>query len=238
MPSQTASPPRPAGKGAISVVIPALNEQEAITASVASALSAPEAEVIVADGGSNDATAQRARAAGARVIRAPRGSRRQLNAGAAQARGEMRGFLHADTLLPLGWQHEARRILAQPGVAAGAFRFRLDQRTAGLRLIELGVAARCRLLGMPYGDQGLFLTCRAFWQAGGFPELPIMEDCVLVRRLKRQGSVAISPAPAVTSARRWQNKGALATTLLNSLVLGGFFLGLSPDMLRRLYDRA
>ncbi|MCB2228405.1 MAG: TIGR04283 family arsenosugar biosynthesis glycosyltransferase [Desulfarculaceae bacterium] len=206
-------------------------------AAVASARSAPGAEVLVVDGGSRDDTAQRARAAGARVIRAAKGRAAQMNAGAIAAGGEILLFLHADSILPPGWQHEVRRVLGLPGVAAGAFRFRLDHRPAGLRFIELSVAARCRLAGMPYGDQGLFLTRRVFRWAGGFPELPIMEDCEMIRRLRPLGRVALSPAPVITSARRWQRRGAIATTGLNSLVVGAFYLGFPPAFLRRLYDR-
>ena len=168
---------------------------------------------------------------------AAQGRARQMNAGAAAAQGQVLLFLHADTRLPLGWQHEVERILALPGVAAGAFAFRLDQRPAGLRFIELSVTVRCALAGLPYGDQGLFLTRRLFQRAGGFPDLPIMEDCEMIRRLRLLGRVALSPAPAVTSARRWRQRGLLATTGLNLLVVGAFYLGFSPAFLRRLYDR-
>ena len=224
------------GRG-ISVVIPTLNEAEAIGPTVRAARLAQGCEVIVADGGSRDATLDRARAAGARVLSAPRGRARQMNAGAAQAKGELLLFLHADTLLPPGWQHELRRVLALPRVAAGAFTFRLDHRPAGLRFIEQFVALRCCLAAMPYGDQGLFLRRAVFQAVGGFPDLPIMEDCEMVRRLKSHGKIAISPAPALTSARRWRKKGLLATTAFNSVVVAAFYAGFSPALLRRLYDR-
>jgi len=235
-PSSPSQSPNRSAPG-VSVIIPALNEQEAIAPTVAAALAAPGAEVLVVDGGSSDATMRRAREAGARVISASKGRARQMNAGATAARGETLLFLHADTLLPPGWWREVARLLALPGVAAGAFSFRLDRRPAGLRFIELSVALRCRLGAMPYGDQGLFMTRRAFQAVGGFPELPIMEDCEMVRRLRSQGRLALSPAPAVTSSRRWQKKGVLATTLVNFLVVGAFYAGFSPTLLRRLYDR-
>lgn len=220
------------------MVIPTLNEEAGLAACLAAVGQAPGQEVIVVDGGSRDATVALAHRAGAKVISAPRGRASQMNAGARASRGALLLFLHADTLLPGGWQDEVRRILARPGTAAGAFTFRLDQRSAGLRFIELAVAWRCRLAALPYGDQGLFLRRETFGAAGGFPALPIMEDCELVRRLKKQGRIIVSPAPAFTSARRWQRKGLLATTALNSLVVVAFYLGCPPGLLRRLYDRS
>ena len=224
--------------GLISVIIPTLNEEAGIAACLAQVCRAPEVEVIVADGGSRDATVEAARRAGAKVIRAPRGRAGQMNAGAAVARGKILLFLHADTLPPPGWEDEVRQALARPDAAAGAFTFRLDQRTAGLRFIELSVAWRCRLAAMPYGDQGLFMRRDDFKAVGGFPDLPIMEDCELVRRLKKRGRIIVSPAPATTSARRWRQRGILATTAFNSLVVVAFYLGCPPSLLRRLYDRA
>ena len=225
------------GGGLISVIIPTLNEQAVIAACLASVGRAPGVEVLVADGGSSDATVEVARRAGAKVVTAPQGRARQMNAGAAACRGDILLFLHADTLLPPGWRYQVRRTLALPGAAAGAFTFRLDRRTAGLRFIELTVAWRCRLAGMPYGDQGLFVSRKDFAAAGGFPDLPIMEDCEFVRRLKRRGRIVVSPAPALTSSRRWQQRGILATTALNSLVVTAFYLGYPPSLLRRIYDR-
>ena len=221
----------------ISVIVPTLDEQAGIAACLATVGSPPGVEVIVVDGGSRDATISAARRGGARVIRAPRGRARQMNAGAATAQGDVLLFLHADTLLPPAWEGEVRRILARPRTAAGAFTFRLDQRGAGLRFIELTVAWRCRLAAMPYGDQALFARREDFLAAGGYPDLPIMEDCELVRLLKKRGSIIVSPAVATTSARRWQRKGLVATTLFNSLVVVAFYLGYPPALLRRLYDR-
>lgn len=223
--------------GTISVIIPTLNEAAGIIACLDRIGRSYEVEVIVVDGGSRDATVERARGAGVKVISTSMGRARQMNAGAAAARGDILLFVHADTLLPSGWEGEVRKVLARPDVAAGAFTFRLDRRTAGLRFIELAVAWRCRLAGMPYGDQGLFVRRRDFVAVGGFPDLPIMEDCELVRRLKKRGRIIVSPAPALTSARRWQQRGILTTTAFNSLVVVAFYLGYPPSLLRRLYDR-
>jgi rSAM/selenodomain-associated transferase 2 len=221
----------------ISVIIPTLDEQDCLAPTLATALSAPGVEAILVDGGSQDQTVAMARQAGAKVIHSPPGRARQMNLGAATAKGEALLFLHADTLLPKGWQHEVRRILEQPGVSAGAFGFRLDSRPAKLRFIELGVALRCRLGQMPYGDQALFMRREFFEKAGGFPQMPIMEDVALVKRLKKLGRVLTSPAPAITSARRWQAQGALYTTGLNYLLMIAFYAGIPLGTLRRLYDR-
>ncbi len=222
----------------ISVIIPALDEQECLAPTLAIALAAPGVETILVDGGSQDQTVAMARQAGANIVHSPPGRARQMNLGAAAAKGAALLFLHADTLLPKGWQHEVRRILEQPEVSAGAFSFRLDSRPANLRFIELGVALRCRLGQMPYGDQALFMRREFFEKAGGFPQMPIMEDVALVKRLKKLGRVVTSPAPAITSARRWQSQGALYTTGLNYLLMIAFYTGTPLGTLRRLYDRA
>ncbi|MCB2193621.1 MAG: TIGR04283 family arsenosugar biosynthesis glycosyltransferase [Deltaproteobacteria bacterium] len=226
------------GQSRISVIIPTLNEEAGIAACLARVVSTSEVEAIVADGGSHDATVKIARQAGAKVITAPKGRAPQMNAGAEASTGDILLFLHADTLLPRGWEAEVRRILARPGVAAGAFSFRVSRRSAGLRFIELAVAWRCRLASMPYGDQGLFMRQQEFKAVGGFPALPIMEDCEIVRRLKKRGRIIVSPAPAITSARRWRRRGILYTTAFNSLVVVAFYLGYPPSLLRRLYDRS
>lgn len=221
--------------GRVSVVIPTLLEEGYVGRAVTSALEGGAHEVIVADGGSADATRAEARAAGALVITARTGRGRQMNAAARLAVGDILLFLHADTSLPAGWARETRRLLAAPEVGVGAFGFRLDRRTRALRLIERAVSWRCRLAGLPYGDQALFARASDFWDVGGYPDYPIMEDWELVVRLKKRGRVAVSPLPATTSARRWARLGLLRTTLLNSWVPLLYQLGVSPRRLGRLY---
>ena len=225
----------------ISVVMPALNEAANLPASLGPLLAEPGVEVLLADGGSSDGTYELAAALGARPLLSFRGRARQMNLGAAQARGEVLLFLHADTILPPGWPAEARRVLAQPGVVLGCFRFALgqplDQPTPGAALLERLVDLRTRRLGLPYGDQGLFVHAQRFRQAGGYAELPIMEDYELVRRLGRQGRVLQARLAARTSARRWRRLGLVRTTLLNQLIVLGFRLGVAPEVLRRWYQR-
>lgn len=219
----------------LSVVIPTLDEAAALAKTLASARRADGVEIIVADGGSRDATREIAARAGVRVLLVDGGRAAQQNAGAAAARGRHLLFLHADTLLPDGYAESIRRALERPAAVAGAFRFRTDGPGAALRVVEWGANLRSSLFQRPYGDQGLFMEKRVFDEIGGFPALPIMEDYELVRRLRRRGSVATLDAAAITSARRWQRLGAVRTTLRNLAMTAGFRAGLSPERLARFY---
>ncbi len=218
----------------VSVVIPALDEEACVAGAIASARAAGEGvEVIVSDGGSRDATRQVAAAAGAVVLEGPRGRGIQLDAGARRARGDWFVFLHADTRLEAGW---AEALAALPDdVVGGAFRFAADSPRRRYRSIEAGVALRCRLLRLPYGDQGLFCRRSVYHEVGGFPPLPLMEDVAFVRRLHRAGRLAFPPVRALTSCRRWERHGLLGTTLRNWWLLGLYGLGWPPDRLARLY---
>ena len=222
----------------ISVIIPTLNEVHHIAAAVASAQTAGHVEVIVVDGGSADGTAQLARSVGATVLTCPTGRAKQMNLGAAAAAGELLVFLHADTRLPAGFERHVRRTLARPGTAAGAFELAVDAPGTALRLIERLANWRSRRMQMPYGDQVLFIRAETFRRVGGYPDMPIMEDFELVRRLRSQGRIVIAPAAALTSARRWRQLGLWRTTLINQLTILSHWLGLSPAHLRRWRDRS
>ena len=216
-----------------SVIIPTLDEAATIAATVARTLRAGVEEVIVVDGGSADATLERARAAGARVIAAPRGRGVQQNAGAREARGDALLFLHADTRLPDDFPVLAERTLARPGVVAGAFRFRLDGTGLDLKAVEWMVEQRCRRFQLPYGDQGIFIRALDFRRSGGFPDEPIMEDWELMRRLRRLGRIAIADGDAVTSARRWRRLGFWRTTWVNQLCIVAYMLNIAPERIAR-----
>ena len=229
---------RATGRGGVSVIVPARNEEAALPATLAAAAAGAPHEIIVVDGGSTDRTAEVARAHDALCLSAPPGRARQINAGAAVATGEFLLFLHADTLLPPDYPALVRSTLAPPGVAGGAFAFAIAGEFPGRRLIERGTNLRARPGQLPYGDQGLFISRAMFDRVGGFPDQPIMEDYAWVRRLQRLGRVAIAPAAAVTSGRRWQRRGAVGTTLLNQLIVLGYRLGVSPARLARWYRGA
>ncbi|NJN29998.1 MAG: hypothetical protein HC824_05775, partial [Synechococcales cyanobacterium RM1_1_8] len=135
----------------------------------------------------------------------------QMNQGAAIAQGESLLFLHGDTQLPQQFPSLVLQTLAQPGTVAGAFELHIQGEGAALRAVEWGVQQRSRHLGLPYGDQGLFLRRELFEQVGGFADLPILEDLELVRRLQRRGRVAIAPRrrghlrATLEASGRWQN---------------------------------
>jgi rSAM/selenodomain-associated transferase 2 len=220
----------------IAVVIPALDEEDRIAHAIESAR-APGVEIIVADGGSRDATCERAVAAGARVVAAAPGRARQLAAGARATEADAVLFLHADTHLPAGWADAVRRALADPAVVGGAFAFRFAEPGLALRLVEWGVHARLALAGLPFGDQALFARQSALAAIGGVPQAEIMEDLDLVRALRRRGRLALLALPATTSARRYLERGVLRTVAKNTLALLGWTLGLDRARIAAWYRR-
>lgn len=220
----------------ISVVVPTLNEEATIGATLAELVPAPGVvEVLVADGGSADRTRELAEAAGARVLSVAGGRAAQQNAAAAEAQGRALLFLHADTRPPADFADSIRAALDDPAAVAGAFRFRTDGPGWGMRVVEWGVNLRSRLLRMPYGDQGLFMETRVFEEVGGFPVQPIMEDYELVRRLRSRGRVVLLGSSVLTSARRWARLGVVRTTVVNWLMVLGYRVGMPVERLTRLY---
>lgn len=226
------------GKPGISVIIPTLNEAEGLGRVLAGIGKGDAAETIVVDGGSRDATCDIARRAGARVEEIPGGRAAQQNAGAALAKGPLLLFLHGDTLLPDGFAPLIRRTLDHPSTVAGAFRFRTDLPGPGMRLVERAADFRSRVWQWPYGDQGLFMEKRVFDEMGGFAPLPIMEDFELVGRLRRRGALVTLPDPVVTSGRRWRQRGVFRTTLVNQVMIAGYFAGVPIGRLERFYRQS
>lgn len=226
-----ASPP----EISISVVIPALNEQPAIADALATAR-ADGVERILADGGSSDATVAIALEHGVeQVVRCEPGRARQMAAGSRAASGQALLFLHADTRLEPGWADALRAALADARVAGGAFRLRFASERRVFRALELGVRLRCRIGGLPYGDQALFVRRAVLERCGGIPPVPIFEDLDLARAIRRAGRLALLPQLATTSPRRYLRHGVARLVLRNLLALGGYLLGLDRERVARWY---
>ncbi|MBV9015980.1 MAG: TIGR04283 family arsenosugar biosynthesis glycosyltransferase [Alphaproteobacteria bacterium] len=221
----------------ISVVIPTLDAAgELLGSLVAVAGSELVCEVIVSDGGSRDGTVAAAAAAGARIVTAQRGRGFQLIAGAAAASGRWLLFLHADCRLEPGWEAAAINFIGNPGAAgrAGYFGLILDDPDPAARRLERIVAWRCRVLGLPYGDQGLLISRKLYQEIGGFAPIPLMEDVDLVCRLRRHRLAPIG-ARVIASARRYRRDGYWRRPLRNLLCLSLYFAGVPPRHIARLY---
>jgi rSAM/selenodomain-associated transferase 2 len=212
----------------LSVIIPALDAALLLPATLAAIDDV--AEVIVVDGGSRDGTVGVATAAGARLVSAPRGRGTQIAAGIAAASHPWLLLLHSDTRLAPGW---LGAVHDDPG-RAGYFRFALDSLDPRARRLERLVAWRCRVLGLPYGDQGLLIHRDLLARIGGMRPLPLMEDVDLVKRLGRRRLVALS-ADAVTSAAKWERQGYLRRSARNLLCLSLWFAGVPPRLIQRIY---
>jgi rSAM/selenodomain-associated transferase 2 len=227
----------------ISVVIPTLNAQDelgpTLAALVPAAIEGLVREVVIADGGSSDATEKIADEAGARLVRCEAGRGQQLALGAREAKGRWLLFLHSDTVLQPGWEAEVfRHIQAVERVEApdkaAAFRFSLDDDGLMPTYLQWAVGVRCRLLKMPYGDQGLLISRRLYDEAGGFRPIALMEDVDLIRRIGRS-RIAFFRATAVTSARRYRAEGYMRRMLRNFACLSLYYLRIPPHVLARLY---
>jgi rSAM/selenodomain-associated transferase 2 len=219
------------------VIIPTLNAAAMVPSLIEQLrASALVKEIIIVDGGSSDETLAIARTAGAGVISAPRGRGIQLAAGASAATGDWLLFLHADCRLSGDWERAVSAFLAAPKMAdrAGYFDFALDDSAPAARRLERIVAWRCRVLALPYGDQGLLIARNLYRAVGGFAPLPLMEDVDLVRRLGRRRLTRIG-ARCISSPTRYRREGYWRRPLRNLLCLSLYFAGLPSDRIARLY---
>jgi rSAM/selenodomain-associated transferase 2 len=221
----------------LSIIVPALNESAGIGAALAALAPLRErgAEVIVVDGGSGDATASVAAAAGAdRVLVAERGRARQMNAGAAVARGDWLLFLHADTRLPDGADGVLAAARAR-GARWGRFDVVIDGRPRLLRVVAALMNRRSRLTGIATGDQAIFVERALFDEIGGYPDQPLMEDIELSRRLRARAAPACLRERVVTSGRRWEQRGPWRTVWLMWRLRWRYWRGESPQGLAQEY---
>jgi rSAM/selenodomain-associated transferase 2 len=221
----------------LSIIIPVLNEGDSIAAALDALadLRALGTEVIVVDGGSRDATVERAQLRADQVVLAPRGRALQMNAGAERASGDVLLFLHADTRLPA----EAARLvlngLDQSRRVWGRFDVKIDGRSRLLPVVAWLMRLRSRLTGIATGDQAIFLRREAFQVVSGFPTIALMEDIAICKRLKHLGRPLCLRACVTTSGRRWEKHGVLSTILLMWRLRFAYFWGADPKQLARQY---
>lgn len=226
-------------KPVLSIVIPALNEAAGIepTLQALQPLRLRGVELVLADGGSSDATPTLAQPWVNAVVDAPRGRALQMNAGAARARADVLLFLHADTRLPpladvLVLQAVQR---SDKGACWGRFDVRIEGRAWMLRVVAALMNLRSRASGIATGDQAIFITREAFERVGGFPEQALMEDIEISRRLKRLGRPACLRARVCTSGRRWEQRGVWRTIVLMWRLRWRYWRGESPARLAEAY---
>ncbi len=218
----------------VAIIVPTLNEARTAP-DLAASLSRlrGEFEVIVCDGGSEDATVEIARQCGLRVIEAERGRGRQMNAGAKLAKGDTLLFLHADTRLPENALALVAGALADEKVCGGNFGLMFDGGTREARLLT-SLYPFLKMGGMLYGDSAIFVRRRVFESLGGYRDYPIFEDCDLYRRMRRVGRFARLNARATTSSRRFEGR-FIRTFALWSLMQILYWIGVNPNLLNRLY---
>ena len=216
----------------LSLIMPVLNEVATVPAQLTALQRFRKrgTEVIVVDGGSDDGTADLARLAVDRLLAAPRGRAAQMNVGAKASRGEVLLFLHADTTLPPAADDLIRSAIAT-GAAWGRFDVRIDGRQPLLRIVERMMNWRSRLSGIATGDQAIFVRRDLFERVDGYPELPLMEDIALSKRLKRIARPVCLRERVITSGRRWEKHGVLRTILLMWRLRASYFLGADPQQL-------
>lgn len=218
----------------LTVVIPVLDDFDAVAGRLAELVPKPSIELIIVDGG-HDHRLDRLVAArpDARLLRGPAGRGIQMNLGARASSGSWLLFLHADCSPPQAWA--AAITGAPPPVIGGWFRFALDDPAWQARLIERLVRWRVGLLGLAYGDQGIFVRREVFNRMGGFRDWPLMEDVDLVRRLSREGAVRSLPLEMRSSARRWRRDGWFRRSAWNLCLVSLYLVGVSPARLARWY---
>jgi rSAM/selenodomain-associated transferase 2 len=220
----------------LSIVVPMLNEEREIARTLASLrAAAPGAEIIVVDGGRHDSSVERARPLADRVIQAPRGRARQMNAGARGARGCVLAFVHADTLVPPTFASDIAEALSDCATVGGRFDVELGDRAFVYRLIGALISFRSRLSRTATGDQAIFVRRDVFESLGGYREIDICEDLDFARRLKRKGPVACVRSRVVTSTRRWRQDGVVRTVFTMWAIRLAFLCGVPPARLGRLY---
>jgi rSAM/selenodomain-associated transferase 2 len=222
-----------------SIIVPVLHESERINRLIShlSRLEPQEAcEIIVVDGSSERDTIDAIRNKRVVKIKAETGRARQMNAGASVAKGDILIFLHADTELPLAAFIRIESVMGQGRYVGGAFKLGIQSEKLTYKALTWWVSIRCRITGIPYGDQAIFITKDYFNRVGGYREIPVMEDVELMGRIKKRGDkIYLLPDRVMTSPRRWEEEGFIYVNLRNTLLLILYLFGAAPERLVRFY---
>lgn len=219
----------------VSVIVPVLNEENTIGSTLEALLRLAPDEIIVVDGGSDDRTREVCARSGVTLLGSARGRARQMNFGAAQARGDVLLFLHADTRLPDSAFGDIAAALGDPGCVGGRFDIELEGSHWMLGVIGRMISYRSRISKVGTGDQAIFVRREVFDRLGGYPEVPLMEDIAFCRALKRRGTVACLSSKVITSARRWERDGVWRTIARMWVLKLLYLAGVAPSRLKRYY---
>ena len=218
----------------IAFIVPTLNEESVLRATLERIQEQTgPSEIIVADGGSSDATIEIAKSFSSRVSQSESGRGLQMNAGASLAKSSLLCFVHADTFLPMNAANVIREHLSSPSIAAGSFRLSFD--TQSKRLDFYSYCSRINHALFTYGDQALFLRRETFEKTGGFKKYPFLEDIEIQKRLRKLGKFVKAKDSVITSARRFRSKGTFIQQLLNLAIVSGYLIGISPQSLKKFY---
>jgi rSAM/selenodomain-associated transferase 2 len=219
----------------ISVVIPVLNEEKTIAATLRALVQVAPHEIIIVDGGSIDRTLEICRHHGVKILMSARGRARQMNAGAKEACGDALLFLHADTRLPPTALDDIQRALREPCCLGGRFDVQLDGEHWILKVVGALINCRSRLTKVGTGDQAIFVRREVFERIGGYPDIALMEDIAFCRALKRRGEIACLRTRVVTSARRWESDGVWRTIVRMWTLKFLYLAGVPPARLKQFY---
>ncbi|MGH7873305.1 MAG: TIGR04283 family arsenosugar biosynthesis glycosyltransferase [Candidatus Binatia bacterium] len=219
----------------ISVIVPVLNEEKTIEASLCALIALAPHEIIIVDGGSEDRTGEICRRFNVSLTSSARGRARQMNHGAREASGAVLLFLHADTRLPESAFADIAGALREPRYLGGRFDVELLGRHWMFKIISALINYRSRATKVGTGDQALFVRREVFERMGGFPEIPLMEDIAFCRRLKHIGDIACLRSRVVTSARRWEVDGVWRTIFRMWTLKALYLAGVSPARLKDFY---
>lgn len=220
----------------LSIIIPLLNEAALVQPALQAlqGLRSAGVELIVVDGGSDDQSMALAAGLADKILQVDRGRARQMNAGAAQARGNTLLFLHIDTRLNLSVDQIAPLFQQNPA-SWGFFPVQLSGRHKLLRVIERAMNLRSKLTAIATGDQCLYIQRSLFAQLEGFPDIALMEDIALCKRLRKHCRPGVMPVSVVTSSRKWERQGIVKTVCLMWRLRLAYFLGAKPGQLAKSY---